>query len=260
MNNEGNIVRWFGTSTDITKQIKAEENLEKKNKELTKINNDLDNFIYTASHDLKSPVSNLEGLLNLITDENEGMVTEKAKDVLPLLSQSVLRLKTVIKELAEIARIQKDTDNLRDEIVLDEIFKETRALLEIELKKYNGKVDYDFSQAPKIKFSRKNLRSILYNLLSNALKYSSPERTGEITIRTEIAGNYLMLSIKDNGLGIPENQLEKIFTMFKRYHTHVEGTGVGLYIIKRMIENAGGKIEVESEEGKGSTFKVFFKR
>lgn len=90
------------------------------------------------------------------------------------------------------------------------------------------------------------------------MKYSVREREGLILVKTEKQEGYVVLSVTDNGLGIPENQIERIFTMFKRYHTHVDGSGVGLYIVKRIIENAGGRIEVQSQEGKGSTFKVWF--
>jgi signal transduction histidine kinase len=114
-------------------------------------------------------------------------------------------------------------------------------------------------QVAAINFSRKNLRSILQNLLSNALKYRSPDRQAEVKIETQAAGAYILLCIIDNGLGIAESQQQKIFSLFKRAHTHVEGSGVGLYIVKRIVENSGGRIELESAPGKGSTFKVYLK-
>jgi PAS domain S-box-containing protein len=256
-NEKNKIVRWFGTNTDITDQIKTEEILERKNRELIKINNDLDNFIYTASHDLKSPVSNLEGLLNMVSDEDEALITEKGKSVLPMVSQSLTRLKTVIKELTEIARIQKDIGGEEEVIHLQSFLQEILDNLVTDLKKFNGHINVDFSTAPKLKFSKKNLRSILYNLISNALKYSDPSKEGTIQVSSQNLGDQILLTISDNGLGIPEQQIHKVFTMFKRYHTHVEGSGVGLYIVKRIIENAGGKIELNSEVGKGSTFKIY---
>lgn len=104
------------------------------------------------------------------------------------------------------------------------------------------------------------MRSIVYNLLSNSLKYRSPERTLELSISTESTPEYVILKVEDNGLGMKKNDHAKIFYMFKRLHDHVEGTGIGLYIVKRIVENAGGKIEVESEEGKGTTFQVYFRK
>jgi len=256
-NEMNKIVRWFGTSTDITDQIRTEEILEKKNRELIKINNDLDNFIYTASHDLKSPVSNLEGLLNLVSDEDEELITEKGKSVLPMVKQSLIRLKTVIKELTEIARIQKDLGGEEEIIQLKVFIQEIFDSIATDLKKFNGQIDINFTKAPHVKFSKKNLRSILYNLISNAIKYSDPSTEGLIQLTSEKVNDQILITVSDNGLGIPEQQKEKVFTMFKRYHTHVEGSGVGLYIVKRIIENAGGKIELESEVGKGSVFRIF---
>jgi signal transduction histidine kinase len=105
---------------------------------------------------------------------------------------------------------------------------------------------------------RANLRSIIYNLLSNAIKYASPERPPYVVFETFREGTYTVLCIQDNGLGIPESQQPKLFSMFKRFHSHVDGTGVGLYMIKRVIENNRGKIEVQSTEGLGAQFKVYF--
>ena len=120
-----------------------------------------------------------------------------------------------------------------------------------------AKIIFDLRE-PEIKFSKKSLRSILFNILSNAIKYKSPNRPLEVTIRTEKSDNFILLSIQDNGLGIAKNDIKKIFGVFQRAHKHVEGTGVGLYLAKKSITNAGGDIEVVSELGKGSVFNVYF--
>jgi signal transduction histidine kinase len=99
----------------------------------------------------------------------------------------------------------------------------------------------------------------MYNLISNAIKYKSPDRKPVVSIRTEKVNGFCLISVKDNGLGLSPEQKEKIFQMFKRFHDHGEGTGIGLYIVKRIVDNAGGKIEVESEKDKGSEFKVYLK-
>ncbi|MFD3003322.1 ATP-binding protein [Pontibacter toksunensis] len=104
------------------------------------------------------------------------------------------------------------------------------------------------------------MRSIVYNLLSNALKYKSPERKPHIKVTARTAPGYVLLSVEDNGLGMNMADEGKIFSMFKRLHDQVEGSGIGLYIVRRIVENAGGFIEVESEVGIGSTFSVSFKR
>jgi signal transduction histidine kinase len=112
-------------------------------------------------------------------------------------------------------------------------------------------------ETDQILIAPKNIRSIIYNLLSNAIKYSSPDRTPQVHIQTKRSEHYLLIEVKDNGIGIAAQHQEKMFTMFKRFHTHVEGTGIGLYIVKRTVENAGGKIEVESKVDVGTTFRVY---
>jgi signal transduction histidine kinase len=114
-------------------------------------------------------------------------------------------------------------------------------------------------QVYQLLFSKKNFRSILFNLISNALKFRSPERDCIIDIWTRLEEPYVKLTVKDNGVGIHERHHEQLFSMFKRFHDHVDGTGIGLYMVKRMVENAGGKIEVESKEGVGTEFDLFLK-
>ena len=107
-------------------------------------------------------------------------------------------------------------------------------------------------------FDRDKLEKIMYNLLSNAIKYRSDERPLKVKISTKKSDKHIILSVEDNGLGMSKYHQKKLFSMFKRFHTHVDGTGIGLYIVKRIIENKKGKIEVESEEGKGTTFRIYF--
>src|SRR5690606_25636056 len=139
-----------------------------------------------------------------------------------------------------------------------ELLAEVELNMTDKLVRANAKIIYDLTET-EIQFSKKNLRSILFNILSNAIKYKSPDRAPQVNIRTEKSGNFILLTIQDNGLGIPESEKDRIFGAFKRAHEHVEGSGVGLYLVKKTITNAGGDIEVESEVGKGSIFKVYFK-
>jgi signal transduction histidine kinase len=107
-------------------------------------------------------------------------------------------------------------------------------------------------------FLQKNLRSVLYNLLSNGIKYRSSHRAPKLEVSCQKVPNFHVLTIFDNGLGLKENQLSRLFSMFKRFHDHVEGTGIGLYMVKKMVENVGGHIEVESKVGIGTTFSIYF--
>jgi PAS domain S-box-containing protein len=232
--------------------------LHVKNEELLRTNNDLDNFVYTASHDLKSPIANLEGLSLVLKEILEGKLNEEDYRVLHLLGTSVNKLKKTIGDLTDITRVQKELNQKHEPLFFEEVLEDVKSDLGQLLVSSGATVQAEF-ETPEISYARKNLRSILYNLLSNAMKYRSPDRPLLIRVRTEKEGDHIVLSVQDNGLGIKPQQRHKLFSMFTRLHTHVEGTGIGLYMIKRIIENNGGSIRVESELGKGTTFLVSFK-
>ncbi|MDQ3395964.1 MAG: ATP-binding protein, partial [Bacteroidota bacterium] len=125
----------------------------------------------------------------------------------------------------------------------------------------NVKLNIDLEEK-EIKLLKKNLRSIILNLLSNAVKFRSYDRELEVSIRSQRVDGFIVLSVQDNGIGIAKEKVSKLFTKFHRLHDldlNVEGTGIGLYLVKKIISNAGGGIEVESTLGKGSCFKVYFK-
>jgi signal transduction histidine kinase len=241
---------------EISEKQKAEEALRDRNDELIKINADLDNFIYTASHDLKAPISNIEGLVGTMKDELTGQPKE-VEDIIEMVNQSIVRFKSTIQDLTEITKTQKNINEDITYIDVNALLEEIKFSIKDMIKTSQAEIFGDFCKYPDIQFSKANLKSILFNLVSNAIKYKHPERVPEINISCERTGSYVLLIVKDNGLGIPENQKDKIFTMFKRLHDHVDGSGIGLYIVKRIVDNNGGKIEVESELGVGTTFKIY---
>lgn len=238
-----------------------EERVEERTQELTRINNDLDNFIYTASHDLKAPINNIEGLMKMISDRFSAKPAnpEELSDLMDMVNESVVRFKNTLKDLTEVAKVQHEEVSDESKVSFGEMLEEVKLTITDLIEKYDAQIFEDFSQVPEINFSRKNLRSIIYNLVSNAIKYSSPERKPEIKITTARHDAYILLRVEDNGLGIKKEVQKKVFGMFKRLHSHVEGTGVGMAIVKRIVENSSGKIELQSEEGKGTIFKVYLK-
>jgi signal transduction histidine kinase len=239
----------------------SEKKLLHKNEDLVKINTDLDNFIYTASHDLRAPVSNIEGLMSALSDtlKANAFYSQDVERIIKMIEGSVKRFQGTIKELTEISKIQRAATEDVVKINVCETVENIKSDIRSLITESEAIVELDTTQCPLISFSKANFRSIVYNLLTNAIKYRSPERRAKVEIRFLEDDGYYVLEVRDNGLGIKKEHHDKIFAMFKRMHDHVEGTGVGLYIVKRSVENAGGKIVVESEEGKGSTFKVYFK-
>ena len=243
--NDGAII----TFNDITE-------LKKVQNKLSRINEDHDTFIYSVSHDLKGPLNNLISLISILEDSLE-IYGEEDKEILDMINLSTLNLGSIINELTDIVKIENEIDTCEN-IDVAEMLKEIELSMKDMLILSKGIISLDLKVA-EIPFSRKNLRCILTNTLSNAIKYCSPDRAPEVRFSTESKDDGIILTIKDNGLGIPENKKSEIFARFKRAHDHVEGSGVGLFLVKKIINLSGGDIEVESELGKGSTFKVYFK-
>jgi PAS domain S-box-containing protein len=266
---EGEHIGYTKITGNITKQKelqdklaqRQEQALEQKNTELQITNRDLENFIYTASHDLKAPIINIEGLLKALHKclGSQLLEQERVQQIYRLLQESVDRFKETIGDLTEVSRIDKES--LEDIAPIDpgEVLHQVQLDLAPQIAEAKARIEIKLD-CPSIHFSRKNLKSILYNLLSNAVKYRAPDRTLLIRISCRPEDDHQVLCVEDNGLGMDMHQAEKIFALFKRLHSHVEGTGVGLYMVKKIIENAGGKIEVESQIGVGSTFRVYFKQ
>lgn len=221
---------------------------------------DLDNFIYTASHDLKAPISNIEGLVATLPELYQKPGSEKEfKEIMIMLDKSIERFKNTIKDLGEVARIQKNLGDETKEANTSVILEEVKVLLRQEISSSKAEINILCSELPVILYSPKDLRSILINLIGNSIKYRKPESTPIINVDCVVKEEYVILVIQDNGLGIPAEKLDHIYEMFRRFHDHVSGSGIGLYIVKRIVDNNGDKIEVSSEVGKGTTFKIYFK-
>jgi two-component system, chemotaxis family, sensor kinase Cph1 len=226
------------------------------NQNLTKLNKDIDNFVYAASHDLKSPVNNLEGLLAML-NELQGKDNE-AKEIISRMDFCVNRMKKTIIGLTDIIKVEKsvfeDIENNNIKEIIEEVVKENESLFT----KANAEIIYQL-EVETIWYTRIGLKSILYNLIINAVKYRSSTRNPVITIITTKKSKQVLLKVVDNGIGIDLPKYgAKLFGLFKRFHDHVEGSGLGLYMIKRMIEDRGGRIDVSSIPEEGSTFTVTF--
>ncbi|RDV16573.1 GHKL domain-containing protein [Pontibacter diazotrophicus] len=244
---------------EIEERKKAQKALLDKNHDLVRINADLDSFVYLASHDLKSPVANMEGLLVALREEMaapDGAV----EPVLERLETSVRKINRTILDLSDVSKIQRRAENeVQEEIQFDKLLADVLGSIQHMVQQSGVQIIADFSRQPSIWFFPQHLQSILQNLLTNAIKYRSSERAPVVKVSTEETAEYVVLTVEDNGIGIDLNRhRKKIFNLFKRLHDHVEGNGVGLYVIKRIIDNYQGKIEVQSEVNKGSTFRVFF--
>jgi two-component system CheB/CheR fusion protein len=227
---------------------------------LSRINADHDTFIYAVSHDLRGPLNNLVSVISHLKTLLPTQLQQNIElvDLVDLIYSSTQNLKSVINELTDIAKIESEIDE-QDFINIEQLLEEIQGSMKMELLSSKAKIHLDLKE-PEISFSKKNLRSILFNLLSNAIKYRSPDRNLEVIIKTEESGDFIVLSLSDNGLGIAEKEKKRIFGAFQRAHQKSEGLGVGLYLVKKTVTNAGGDIKLESELGKGSVFKIYFRK
>jgi two-component system CheB/CheR fusion protein len=203
-----------------------------------------------------APISNIEGLINLIKAKLEKK--PDIKEIAGMIDSAIAKFKAVIKDLGEIGRIESEMQKDRDKVNFGELINDIRLTILDRVTTTNTKIYCDF-QVEEINFAKKNLRSIFYNLISNSIKYKSQDREPEITVRTEAMRGFVMLSFSDNGMGIVPDKIDSIFTLYSRLGQQVDGQGIGLYLVKKIIDASGGKVEVESEFGKGTTFKIFFK-
>ena len=257
---EGKVSLWVGTSTDIHDFKQAQHNLIQKNQELIKINEDLDNFVYTVSHDLKTPVINIKQLIQELHEQAE-FHDPDALVLQEMLNKSLLHMQRTIQDLSEIVKAQKIQGETDEEVDLAQIIDEVKISMNLDAADKGASIKVNLEQLPVLPFNRANLKSILYNLISNSLKYRSDKRTPEITITSSIEAEYYKLSVADNGIGMDlEKRGHKLFQMFSRLHDHVPGSGVGLYIVNRIIKNNGGYIQVNSKVEAGTTFHLYFKR
>lgn len=245
------------TFIDITGRIKVLKDLEK-------LNASHETFIYSVSHDLKAPLANIEGLINLLNSttndfvEKYGADNKEYKTITEMLEKSVKSMGTIISDLSEIAKIEGNYKGTIEKINFDSVLHEVKLTLNDKIRESKAYISLNFN-VEEIEFSRKNIRSIIYNLISNAIKYRSPETKPEIHLKTEKENEYVVLTVKDNGIGISEKNKSLVFTPFTRFEKKVEGTGIGLYLIKKIVENEGGRITLESEPGQGTEFKVYLK-
>jgi PAS domain S-box-containing protein len=264
-NEQGEIIQWIGTYTDIHEHKLAQERvaqaqrlLRDNNEELTRVNVDLDSFIYTASHDLKGPITNIEGLLAALTDELpiDARQRPPVNDILGMLTKSVERFQRTIEQLSDVAKLQREHGLAGAPVPLASVVQGVGLDLAPLVRSTGAQLDIDLAEGVAVHFLEKNLRSLLYNLLNNALKYRDPSRPPHVCLRAYPEGQQVRLTVQDNGLGISVVGQRKLFGLFERLHSHVEGSGIGLFMVKKMVENAGGRILVESEVGVGSTFTV----
>ncbi len=262
----GELTGFLGIASDISEIKEKEARINEANSELeiltTRLkgqNNQLANFAHITSHNLRSPVSNLLMLLNMYKDSNTEV--DYKKDVLEKFETVIHHLSDTLNDLMVALRIQEDVSKEREWVDFKEVLDKTKSMLEGEIINTGAEIVYDFSDAEKVFYNRGYMESILLNLLSNTLKYRSPERTPKVKVTTSNIDGSIWLRVADNGLGINlQRHGKKLFGLHKTFHRHKEAKGVGLYLTKTQIETMGGSITATSEVDKGTEFIINFNK
>jgi signal transduction histidine kinase len=232
---------------------KTEQELSMNNQLLSKANRELDRFVYSASHDLRAPLSSLLGLIEIAQRTSD---PEEIKYCLSMMKVRVADLDSFIKDIIDYSR------NTRREIThenfnLLELTKEVTDGLKFGSGMEDIFIKYEINPALTIVTDRSRLKVVFNNIIGNALKYSSPQKDDKlISIAANVEGKSLKVLIEDNGIGIAEEHQSKIFDMFYRASEKSQGSGLGLYIVKETLDKLNGKVEVSSSLGKGSKFRL----
>lgn len=228
------------------------------NQQLARTNANLDNFVYAASHDLKQPVDNLRGLFDELRHSAD-FRDPAAPQMWQLVNDSLRVLATTITDLATVVQVERTpTRQPAEQLALANVAAEARQTLHTQIMTSQADLQLDFAALPTVYYSPSNLRTIVLNLLANALKYRHPARTPHIQLHSYLADGRPVLTVQDNGLGIDlEAHGAELFQLFRRFHPDAApGTGVGLFLVNRLVQAQGGHIEVASQPGEGTTFSV----
>lgn len=238
----------------LMKNENLEVEVQKRTAELVEYNQQLEQFAFISAHNLRSPVARILGLGNLF-DLADSL--QEKHDVLKRVLETTRDLDGVVRDLNKILDIRRDNTGIISETDLTEEIEKVKQTLKSEIEATGAIIEYDFTNANLVRTITSYIDSILFNLISNSIKYRHPERRPEIRITSVYNNQTLLLTFTDNGLGMDLSLYgDKVFSLYNRFHSHVEGKGLGLYLVKTQLDAIGGRIHVESEPEKGTTFHI----
>lgn len=249
-----------GISEDITERKKQEDKIRELNKELKKkitqlqdVNKEMESFSYSVSHDLRSPLRAINGYAEMLKEDFGELIGEEGNRIINIIRANTTKMGTLIDDLLAFSRLGRK-ELQKTEIDMNNIVQE---VIDDLKKTFEHSSAIAIQDLPKVKADYGLMYQVLYNLISNAVKFSSKKEDSRVTISWEEKGKYYLFCIKDNGAGFNMAYADKLFNVFQRLHSQEEfpGTGVGLAIVQRIIEKHGGKVWAEGELDRGATFK-----
>lgn len=264
--------RWFGMRVmkfegnqelvvishhDITGRKQAEFERTKVAKDLIQRNKDLEQFTYMVSHNLRAPVANILGLVGVLG--SEGLIAEEKEKLNEGLFDSVNKLDDVVKDLNLILQVKGEMKEKNETVNFSKLVEHIKISIKNLIDMDVIDIQHDFSEINEFSTLKTYLHSIFYNLITNSIKYRQLQIPCFITIKSHLIGDQVVLTFTDNSLGIDLHKRgDQIFGLYKRFHSHVEGKGLGLFMVKTQVEKLGGKISVQSEVNKGTEFRIEF--
>mgnify|MGYP002777351060 FL=1 len=252
----GKIYQYMSIRFLITDRKKVEYENQTLINQLIQQNNDLLRFSYIISHNLRAPVTNIMGLVDLI-QLIIPQSTEQIKTALTHLNTSAHRLDEIIEDLNNLLNIKKKIGEKKETFLLSEIIDRVKQLLFAQIEESQAEIVIKLEEVNEVNSIKSYIESILFNLISNAIKFRNPSRSLYIEIYSKINDANLELVVKDNGLGMNLDRIkDKIFMLYNRFHPQIEGKGIGLFLTRTMVENLGGKMTAESNQNEGSIFRI----
>jgi len=258
-NEKGEFTHWVSVQRDVTKEIEAQKEKEVLMNELINNNNELKQFGYITTHNLRAPLTNLISICNMIDDRK--IADEFTLKLITAFKQSTFLLNDTLNDLIKILFIKERMNVATSELQFEEVLNKVKDLISNTIDSKNVVIEADFSLAPCVKFSSIYLESLFLNLITNAIKYAFPNRSPIIKIATHpLPDNTVALTLSDNGLGMNMERIKgRIFGLYQRFHNNADSKGLGLYLVHSQVTALGGTIEVDSKVNIGTTFTITFK-
>jgi len=255
-NSEGEIIGTFGITKDITENKTRQDELRETIDIISHQNSRFQNFAHIVSHNLRNHAGNITMILSLIEEADS---EQEMEDFMEYLATASDRLNETIQDLNNIVDAQYNTNLEFKPLNLFKNLQNVKDILSTEIMIHNVNFKESVPKDLEIEYNPAYLESILLNLISNAIKYSHPDRKPEIEVKANQNGKETILTVSDNGIGLDlETYGDDLFGMYKTFHSNKNSKGIGLYITKNQVESLGGRIEVDSKPGKGSSFTIYF--
>lgn len=254
--NDPNVEAIVTNFRDITERRNTEKEKEKITSDLIRQNKDLEQFAYIVSHNLRAPVANIKGLANSMQYSNN----EKEKTfIINGISTAVNKLDEIIIDLNQILNNTRANSEKREMVSLSKLIADIETSIADLINKSDAIIETDFSEVDSMLTQKSYLLSIFFNLISNSIKYRKEDEDPVISIKSYKKEDSIVIVLEDNGIGIDmEKYGEHIFGLYKRFHYHIEGKGMGLFMVKTQVEALGGQISINSTVDEGTTFTITF--